>query len=40
LAELECNAQAVASATPYHGQAVAGFLRGEPAAYDWDRTAG
>ncbi|WP_213959609.1 MULTISPECIES: enoyl-CoA hydratase/isomerase family protein [unclassified Variovorax] len=38
LAELEANAQAVASTTPYHEAAVAGFLRGEPAAYDWDRT--
>jgi enoyl-CoA hydratase/carnithine racemase len=37
LAELEANAQAVASTTAYHGDAVAAFLRGEPAAYDWDR---
>lgn len=38
LAELESQAQAVASTTPYHGEAVAAFVRGEPAAYDWDRT--
>jgi enoyl-CoA hydratase/carnithine racemase len=37
LAELEGHAQAVASTTAYHGAAVAGFSRGEPAAYDWDR---
>ncbi len=37
LAELECHAQAVASTTRYHGEAVASFLRGEPAAFDWDR---
>jgi enoyl-CoA hydratase/carnithine racemase len=40
LAELECNAQAVASTAPYHDAAVEGFLRGEPAAYDWDRAEG
>jgi len=39
LAELECNAQAVVSTAPYHEAAVEAFLRGEPAAYDWDRTA-
>ena len=37
LAELECHAQAIASTTPYHEDAVAAFLRGEPAAFDWDR---
>lgn len=37
LAELEGQAQAIASTTPYHAEAVAGFVRGEPAAYDWDR---
>lgn len=40
LAELECNAQAVASTTPYYDEAVAAFLRGEPAAFDWDRAQG
>ncbi|MDM0103443.1 enoyl-CoA hydratase/isomerase family protein [Variovorax sp. J22R24] len=40
LAELECNAQAVAADAPYHGAAVEAFLRGEPLAYDWDRTTG
>lgn len=37
LAELEGQAQAIASTTPYHAEAVAGFVRGEPATYDWDR---
>ena len=37
LAELECYAQAVASTTAYHSEAVAAFLRGERPAYDWDR---
>ena len=37
LAELEGQAQAVASTMPYHDDAVASFLRGEPAAFDWDR---
>ena len=37
LAELEGQAQAIASTTSYHGEAVAAFIRGEPAAYDWDR---
>ena len=40
LAELEGNAQAVASTLPFHDAAVEAFLRGEPAAYDWDRTPG
>ncbi len=40
LAELECNAQAVASTAPYHDAAVEAFLRGEPAGYDWDRAPG
>jgi 2-(1,2-epoxy-1,2-dihydrophenyl)acetyl-CoA isomerase len=39
LAQLEANAQAVQTCTPYHMQAVARFLRGEPALYDWDRGA-
>lgn len=39
LAELESQAQAVAAATPFHAAAVGAFLRGEPAAFDWDRTA-
>jgi 2-(1,2-epoxy-1,2-dihydrophenyl)acetyl-CoA isomerase len=37
LAELECHAQAVVSTAPYHAEAVASFLRGEPALFDWDR---
>jgi len=40
LAELECQAQAIASTTPYHADAVGAFLRGEPAAFDWDRASG
>ena len=36
LAELEAQAQAIASTAPYHDDAVAAFLRGEPAAFDWD----
>ncbi|MGJ7562229.1 enoyl-CoA hydratase/isomerase family protein [Variovorax sp. GB1R11] len=40
LAELEANAQAVASTAPYHAAAVDAFLRGEAPAYDWDRTPG
>jgi 2-(1,2-epoxy-1,2-dihydrophenyl)acetyl-CoA isomerase len=40
MAELESHAQAIVSAAPYHAEAVAAFLRGEPAAYDWDRDAG
>lgn len=40
LAELECNAQAVASTTPYYDETVATFLRGEPAAFDWNRAHG
>src|SRR5262249_42978927 len=39
LAELECQAQAIAAAAPYHAQAIDRFLRGEPAAFDWDRSA-
>jgi len=37
LAELEAQAQAVASTTRFHDGAVSAFLRGEPAAFDWDR---
>lgn len=37
LAEMECHAQAVASAAAYHAEGIATFLRGEPAAFDWDR---
>lgn len=37
LAELEGQAQAVASATAFHAQAIRAFLGGQPAAYDWDR---
>jgi 2-(1,2-epoxy-1,2-dihydrophenyl)acetyl-CoA isomerase len=40
LAELECNAQGVASTAPYHDAAVEAFLRGEPAAFDWDCSPG
>ena len=39
LAELEAQAQALASTAAYHGEAVAAFVRGQPAAYDWDRQA-
>jgi enoyl-CoA hydratase/carnithine racemase len=38
LAELECQAQALASAAPYHAEAVAAFVRGDPSAFDWDRS--
>ncbi|SFN02627.1 enoyl-CoA hydratase/isomerase family protein [Variovorax sp. OV329] len=37
LAEMESQAQAVASAAPFHAQAIDAFLGGRPAAYDWDR---
>ncbi|PVX70859.1 enoyl-CoA hydratase/isomerase family protein [Paraburkholderia unamae] len=37
LAELECAAQALASSVPYHAEAIAAFLEGKPARYDWDR---
>ncbi|MGH8783829.1 MAG: enoyl-CoA hydratase/isomerase family protein [Cupriavidus necator] len=39
LAELEANAQAVETCSPYHGEALDRFVRGEPALYDWDRDA-
>ncbi|MDN3921310.1 enoyl-CoA hydratase/isomerase family protein [Roseateles violae] len=39
LAELECQAQGIAAAAPYHAEAVGAFLRGEPARFDWDRDA-
>lgn len=38
LATLEAAAQAVCMASPWHREAVAGFLAGEPPRYDWDRT--
>lgn len=38
-AELEANAQAVASTTAYHAQALQRFVGGEPALFDWDRDA-
>ncbi|CAG2139937.1 enoyl-CoA hydratase/isomerase family protein [Cupriavidus numazuensis] len=34
---VEAQAQAVAAAAPYYGEAVQAFLRGEPAKFDWDR---
>ncbi len=37
LAELESQAQAVASTAPYHDEAVKAFMSGAPAAFDWDR---
>lgn len=37
LVEMEAQAQGIASVTPYHLAAVAGFLDGKPAAFDWDR---
>jgi 2-(1,2-epoxy-1,2-dihydrophenyl)acetyl-CoA isomerase len=37
LSELESAAQAVASSVPYHAQAIAAFLEGRPALFDWDR---
>ncbi len=37
LAELECSAQAIATATPYHAAAVDTFLAGKPPSFDWDR---
>ncbi|MCY1427624.1 1,2-epoxyphenylacetyl-CoA isomerase [compost metagenome] len=37
LAELECGMQAVASQTPYHKEAIATFISGQPSRYDWDR---
>lgn len=37
-AELESNAQAVVTTTPYHAQAVQRFLRGEAALFDWEAT--
>jgi 2-(1,2-epoxy-1,2-dihydrophenyl)acetyl-CoA isomerase len=37
LAELEAQAQAVASTTTFHDEAVRAFLDGTPAPYDWDR---
>lgn len=36
LAELEGQAQGIAVTTRYHAEAVAGFVKGTPAAYDWD----
>ncbi|MDM0015266.1 enoyl-CoA hydratase/isomerase family protein [Variovorax sp. J22P168] len=37
LAEMEAQAQGIASTTPYHLAAVAGFLDGKPSMFDWDR---
>jgi len=37
MAALEGLAQSVASVAPYHQEAVASFLRGEPSRFDWDR---
>lgn len=37
LADLECSAQAIAAAAPYHAAAVDAFLAGEPPRFDWDR---
>ncbi len=37
LADLECSAQAIAAAAPYHTAAVDAFLAGEPPRFDWDR---
>lgn len=37
LLDLECQAQALASAVPYYAEAVDGFLNGKPARFDWDR---
>lgn len=39
LAALEASAQAICMAAPWHREAVAGFLNGQPAPYDWDRPA-
>jgi enoyl-CoA hydratase/carnithine racemase len=36
LAELEANAQAVETCTPYHFDAVQRFVRKEPPEFDWD----
>jgi len=35
--EVEANAQAVATTTPYHAQALQRFVGGEPSLFDWDR---
>lgn len=37
LLDLECQAQALASAVPYYAEAVDAFLNGKPARFDWDR---
>ncbi|MCY1225568.1 1,2-epoxyphenylacetyl-CoA isomerase [compost metagenome] len=39
LLDLECQAQALASAVPYYAEAVDAFLHGKPARFDWDREA-
>ncbi len=36
MCSLEAYAQAVAMHAPYHAQAAARFVAGEPSAYDWD----
>jgi 2-(1,2-epoxy-1,2-dihydrophenyl)acetyl-CoA isomerase len=38
--EMEAHAQALATAAPFHAEAVAAFQRGEPARFDWERGAG
>ncbi|BDB29053.1 enoyl-CoA hydratase/isomerase family protein (plasmid) [Cupriavidus sp. P-10] len=37
--ELESNAQAVATTTPFHRDALQRFIAGEPGRFDWDRVA-
>ena len=37
MAAMEGQAQAIAAAAPYHSEAVAAFLAGQPAKFDWDR---
>jgi 2-(1,2-epoxy-1,2-dihydrophenyl)acetyl-CoA isomerase len=36
--ELESQVQGVAAGTTYHADAIAGFLQGKPAPFDWDRS--
>lgn len=38
--EMECRAQGLAATTPWHAEAVAAFLAGEPARFDWERSGG
>ncbi|MNN30413.1 Carnitinyl-CoA dehydratase [compost metagenome] len=37
--ELEANAQAVATTTAYHAEALQRFAGGQPLRFDWDRAA-